>query len=871
MLTSSSSTHSETTRPAGEEAQPADIVPGTCRSRAVVLTAEVAALRGETVVLTPGRWGIGSADTNQIVIDHETVAPRHAMIIVTEHRVLVTSWSTGTYVNGERCRESLLCPGDVLTIGTVDLKLRAAHSSELISQVPEVNAVSDRLAVIHPVSAEETLRRLDDLDTALELLDEELAGSDESADQLNELIDQIETDIARRSDDSAQQAEALSLSEDQHAPSEEQHAEPAWHESARHESSDTATVDHPNDDTIAANVTRPFSLDELMNEVVTGHAETQADSHSVEPPFFDNAQSEFAEDQHTSEADEFAQLVGSTSVLAQNLTLNALRSRAEAVRQLDEMILAASGNNSSLDRMMSSERTSTSASGNAASEAAGHFSEQTEYDRDADEPLTEHPSGHESENLAGEDGFFPTESSFDNPTTADDRPIEDAAESDTQSPEADSDTVEISAMDTVNEAGSLLALLFREEASDQQSALVEQIEPDDRAREPEVAAPDTAEPVALLSDSTVASSDSDFDHIPESGSESESRSVADSVGQTDPGADQAGTEDVSGVRSRLAEMFDLPGLKSASPQPFEVENELSADPVDSSDPVSSTESDSDFGPLDAAPQSEFFRQCGEPVSSIPTASKSNLTTWLDGVRSDQSAQSEKTADMAGQAEADCESPVSKTGSLSRSSVKLPGGDQEEHKAQTEDDGDDSIAAYMQALLARNRVRQGQPERPGDYVVLPTASGSATASGSGTGADTASEFAESGQDVVRTEAHEQFKVNSCRDTSSENDAQSWLSQEPKHQLDKDRMRADTQALREVANATARSAVSRATRRQLKVQVVVKTAASVLMLGCGIAASLLGVSSMFTALAVGVGACFAFDLGLTIVRNWKCITA
>ncbi len=138
-------------------------------------------------------------------------------------------------------------------------------------------------------------------------------------------------------------------------------------------------------------------------------------------------------------------------------------------------------------------------------------------------------------------------------------------------------------------------------------------------------------------------------------------------------------------------------------------------------------------------------------------------------------------------------------------------------------------------------------------------------------ETIDESEEAEQDAVDVEACEQLSEVDSREVSDGDQSPSWLSQEPKHQLDKDRMRADTQALREVANASARSAVTRASRRQLKVQVVVKTTASVVMLGCGVAASLLGVSTMFAALAMGVGAYFAFDLGLTIVRNWKRITS
>ncbi len=45
----------------------------------------------------------------------------------------------------------------------------------------------------------------------------------------------------------------------------------------------------------------------------------------------------------------------------------------------------------------------------------------------------------------------------------------------------------------------------------------------------------------------------------------------------------------------------------------------------------------------------------------------------------------------------------------------------------------------------------------------------------------------------------------------------------------------------------------------------------VLGCGVAASMLGISTGFALLAVGVGVYFAYDLAMTIARNWKAIHA
>ena len=75
------------------------------------------------------------------------------------------------------------------------------------------------------------------------------------------------------------------------------------------------------------------------------------------------------------------------------------------------------------------------------------------------------------------------------------------------------------------------------------------------------------------------------------------------------------------------------------------------------------------------------------------------------------------------------------------------------------------------------------------------------------------------------------------------------------------------LRQIANQSARSAVATASRRDVRKQVMVKTTASVLALGYGVAALLLEVSTPFGLVVLGIGMMFSIDLTLTIFRNWK----
>ncbi len=826
MLTSSSTSLGKTTDSVTDRNPATDEGQEPVRNRAVILAAEVAGQRDHAVVFTPGRWGIGSAFSNQIVIDQETVAPRHAMIIVTEQRVLMTSWANATYVNEERCRESLLCAGDVLTLGTIDLKLRAAEPSELISQLPDVSAESERSATIQPVSGKETLRRLDDLDTALALLDEELGGSEESADQLNELIDQIESDISRRSSDQADLTD------------------PAETEPANAETSDW------DGDEQSAEAVQTRSLDDLMGAVIptpaaeASWATSQDDVHIIE-----HVDAEFSEHETVSEANEFAELVGSTSVLAQNLTLNALRSRAEAVRQLDEMILAASVSNELPETEAASQSRTDGTAGSAATGGVSIGFAEPAFVPGAEDAHPEDDSDGWDSATAGDESFIADEAQSEGGLTSEN----EQSDWDTSDDTTDSDTVDFSALDTVNEAGSLLSSLFREEsvAEESASALAVQEETSEPAAEP------TAFDVLTFAEHDAEASEADaawgeVESQPARDSDKESsweqQTDKDGLSIDDPVVEvfeaTKASEDVSGVRSRLAEMFDMPALATAQPQSFAAK-ETSDVGEDSFDLPGTT----------ADPTSEPFDANDDAGTPARQASGMQLTSWLDGMKSSASrsvADNGDTVESDESAEAvteDLVAPIEEAPTDATTSHDVPGGEAE-----------DSVAAYMRDLLARNRARHGQPGRPEDFVVLPSQSEAKTAEE---------------ESVVEQQAVDEA-VPSAVDAKADFDRvaaeqQSWLAQEPKHQLDKNRMRAETQALREVANETARCAVTRATRRQLKLQVAVKTTASVVMLGCGIAASLLSVSTMFSALVMGVGVYFAFDLGLTIVRNWKCITA
>lgn len=771
MLTSSTNSHSETADTDAFELSAADGEQKSKRAPAVVLAVEIAHQHSAPIVLTPDRWGIGSGERNQIVIDDNTVAARHAMIIVTEHRVVMTSWANATYVNGERCRESLLCLGDVLTVGTVDLTIRAASPAELIAHLPEVAIEPDDFPVQRPVSGEDTLRRLDELDTALGLLDDEFAGDETSHDQLNELIDHIQADLTHR-------PEAASPAADQ--PDEQ----------AALDISETVPETEPIVDETKSATARPFNLDDLMNKVDPSTAMAQRGQDAAAVEDVEDTLEESDEDSL-----EFAELVGSTSVLAQNLTLNALRSRADAVRQLDELILAASRSNEPAEQTTETESRVANTTPPAAQTASEFDFADSSFDF-RDEPIS-----HVEAATCSEESVLSEESA-----------------------EADGQTAELSAINSINDAGSMLASLFREESVSNPSA------PDEAATEWKTPSLDAAGPEPTV----------------EAASELLQAPAAETTVAED--ATQAG--DVDGVRSRLAEMFDLPAIKTAANA--SPESDLSPWTDTAADPGSEVDS-----------SAEADASCDAAAEANSPAPAQRLTSWLDRIGEDHSAEdaSARTADVVDDAfrhrpQTDSESAEPGThAAIAATPEPTFAADSTVDVA-----NDDPVNAYMKQLLARNRVRTGRPEDSDSYVIPPSSSQPTPAQNS----------ASSSTDIEEPETPEASSINDTAEAEADH-SQNWLSQQPRHQLDKARVRAETQTLREVANQTARSAVSTSTRRQLKLQVAVKAAASILMLGCGIAASMLGVSMIFALVVQGIGVYFALDLGLTIARHWKAATA
>lgn len=88
--------------------------------------AEVAPLR-----LTLGNHALGSAADASLRLEIPGVQPQHALIVVSQQRVLLQAMDDRTWVNEIPVKESLLRAGDRLAIGPVEFRVRAATADEV--------------------------------------------------------------------------------------------------------------------------------------------------------------------------------------------------------------------------------------------------------------------------------------------------------------------------------------------------------------------------------------------------------------------------------------------------------------------------------------------------------------------------------------------------------------------------------------------------------------------------------------------------------------------------------------------------------------------------------------------------------------------
>ena len=84
-----------------------------------------------TIQLGLGKHLFGTSHDCSVQVRADGVEPRHAMIMVSEHRTVVKALDPRTWVNEGPVSEMALRPGDRLSIGPLTFRVRAASPDEL--------------------------------------------------------------------------------------------------------------------------------------------------------------------------------------------------------------------------------------------------------------------------------------------------------------------------------------------------------------------------------------------------------------------------------------------------------------------------------------------------------------------------------------------------------------------------------------------------------------------------------------------------------------------------------------------------------------------------------------------------------------------
>lgn len=103
----------------------------TARPNTVLVLEPPRHTRWPLVFLGPGKHLIGSSADAAIRVDAEGVQPSHAMILVGDHKILLKALDSKTWVNDGAATETMLRPGDRISIGPITFLARPASAREL--------------------------------------------------------------------------------------------------------------------------------------------------------------------------------------------------------------------------------------------------------------------------------------------------------------------------------------------------------------------------------------------------------------------------------------------------------------------------------------------------------------------------------------------------------------------------------------------------------------------------------------------------------------------------------------------------------------------------------------------------------------------
>ncbi|MFT5323792.1 MAG: hypothetical protein ACI8P0_001643 [Planctomycetaceae bacterium] len=902
-----------------------------------ILALEFSVAEHEPVLLSPGKWNVGSDASNQIVLNSDDIAARQFLIIVTEHRSVIKDWRASALCNGSPFDSAVLGDGDSVDVAGIRLAFRVAESQDLISQLPYVSESNCSEETASATDHNVAPGQREDWNTAHETADGMLS-LDDSSDRLDELISRIESSLA------LEVPEPASLDSDADlAGNAEQEAQPQFavemgtadvesggvvSSSTEHKSelaadrideelrqleelraavqlereqllakrglliqesqqvevqiaeAQQSTEFGTADDETAAFDKDGFAFGEQPSNDVGMSVENEDGAVAAEREKLRHYLEEFesVDDAEYDQLEEAEVAVGAAQAVADHNVMNALRSRDDAVRQLDDLVLAATGGLPAQPASPSSPLFNAAAnhqpresSGNFASsaenesEAVGHDHERHDLEASVEDVETtpDFESSVEkigelideveaAESLAVEELHQP---SANKPESLADFPdVEDTVERDEQSPietavsEPDyaEDVLTLQSPDiheVVEEpaAESSVEVDVSEAALDLESEKAE-LQPTDLESESVHTDPDFQEtsPNIKLAD---AGAPSWFDSklLAEGDSEVDSESVVDHAVSNDADTEDAvdAETNVSAVdlRQKLPEMFDLPTLS---------ENTEAVSPDTSLEPRLQQFRDE--------PSTEDVAEVDSDVPSSP---------WPDATSSETNAESDPGLDFDPSGVSETQSG-SEFESETLDAFPTPVADQSadnsatsagssfEPEGQVEgEEEEESISVYMERLLARNRQVTGGSAAPAEEssAVIPATNPTAAPE----------------SDSAVSSINQDQSADGTVEAASE--PEKWLDDTPRHRQNRDQVRAEVQVLRQIANQSARSAVATASRRDVRKQVIVKTTASILALGSGVTALLLDISMPFGLFVLGIGIFFSIDLGLTIFRNWK----
>jgi len=859
-----------------------------------LLALECGALKAP-VLLTPGRWTIGCSAENHIVLQGPAVASRHGLIIASGKRVLFRSWSLDSRLNGVPVTDAELTAGQTLQIGLLELRLREAGSSELIAQLPAV--AEHRADLERPVSelrpsgavASHVLddspgvSRIDILAQAVEALSDELLGRDHGTQRLDELAGQIEASLVKpavvRPDaamTSSELARPLSISEaglcdssttSSGAASDEQqvskaelrfrrryedlqqyelrlveHEEKLKRQAARlHRARtefarkrrgwivpDAARQDTPSSEQ-PAEIIPQASADDVSATRMQDCVESASSIHSECPATIETAaecdaeamlQCDVDKQRHDEDLTEeqicFARVSGLSAVRPAG---DSECSREEAVRQLDELLLSITGG------IDADRQTST---------VAPESAPQTPF---VSSVACERPSADQSSDSVNQEIAATVERLQELEELlamdlSDDITLESelAMTAGVSQPAANHDSVDD---ESDFQCGRLSLSLPGFEADADRDRPEGTLDQNHQPQWDDISEEDSSHLSQSFRGRGFVIPDDSVD-IPVAVGE-RIEPVAQSSSET-AGADPGDGSDEVIARSPL-----LASLLRSRPSADD-----SARDAEAGD---STEAQ----PLRAAPAFPEEAEPDQPVVSLrhQLASLFNMPEQDPPQPAETKPLEERLQSFFGIGQNDSnaphdepEAPSESSGPLASPSIRpaLTPDSASECKAPDKvgqcGDEEPSIQDYMQQLLARSR-RQSSEASPVAETISPLEAV-----------------------VVETPA-----PLLDRQADADDRDKSWLEEGPLHTQDKKQVRERVAAFRDVANQSARAALISSRRRQLRIQVIVKSSAAVIALGSGTAALLMQLPKIFGYGVSALGLYFLVDLIVTLLRHGR----